>query len=208
MAEITKKDDNISSENSFYEHKLYEEAPRIVENYEKISCPVAISSKHAQTIHQLIKENEQIVGLNFWFTLLAHSQNYAEVLGLKLKDLEVLYEHEKRLNQKEERGFYSFIVDNLQFSLIAGYDIGANYEHLKKYEGNFYLNGHYIIMAYCETNPEINIDNLEPPPWCKAILDTFGYQQNDDEDIELTSFPWANIVPEEWHIKILRELRN
>jgi len=150
--------------------------------------------------------------LLFWQTMLSHSQDYVEVLGLTESDIIALVAQEFDNNKKFKKGFYSLTIENKKFFLIPGCDCATNYS----FEPNFTkadLKVRWIIMAYCTKPLNLNEDNGQKKPWRIAPYEreqllnvSCGLDSCDDieEDQEI---PWANIIPEDWHQKILVELK-
>ncbi len=144
--------------------------------------------------------------------MLSHSQDYVEVLGLTESDIIALVAQEFDNNKKFKKGFYSLIIENKKFFLIPGCDCATNYS----FEPNFTkadLRVRWIIMAYCTKPLNLNEDNGQKKPWRIAPYEreqllnvSCGLDSCDDieEDQEI---PWANIIPEDWHQKILVELK-
>ena len=131
----------------------------------------------------------------YWNELLANSQDYIDLLKLTQDDIEKLGNIEFKKSPKTSmRGFMSICVDGQMFAFIPAYDFAINHgmEDDFKYR--------YLVMAVAVNNPSLNNSNGIEDPW----LGDNEQCTPDEEDM----YPqcWTNIVPSEWHQKIVVEL--
>lgn len=142
----------------------------------------------------------------FWMSLIGYSLEYIQYLGLINPDIENLCEEEALRNKKGKFGFVSIIVDGERFVFIPGSDTAINYGYPETEQKNW--NYHFLIMAYCVTNNKLNIGNGNPQPWSHAVRRILKLLEKNPDDCDLEIYPWANIVPEEWHQKIINQLKD
>jgi len=156
------------------------------------------TEKPPQQILKHIREkvNEKMF---FWYDLIAHSQNYAQIMELKEKDLEDLFVSQ---SEKIKEGFCEIFVNDKKVIFTITCDIAANYG-ISSIESNSEWKMHYIIMAYYPENPELNKSNGSKEPWIEERHRRHSY--DDDDDYEEDAVQWTTIVSsEELHQNILK----
>jgi hypothetical protein len=178
----------------------------IVSEASKAPVPTSCCRKAAQAQAEKDEKEDPL----YWMQLIGHSFDYIHLLGLTWKQVEALIAGEEKRNANYKFGFASIAVEGKTFAFVPAIAMASNFGVHREDQQKFW---HYdnLIIAYCVNDDTLNTER-EIKPWSEAGQDLIRAQQEidcDEYDDGYEEFkPWTNVIPDEWHEKIIHQLEN